>query len=544
LREGRSLAAWVESLHAVLDQFFAPREREENEIQRLRAALETLRANAEQAGFTEAVGLAVVKSVLRGLLNAAESPAGRFLSGGVTCCALTPMRSIPFPVVVLLGMNDDAYPRPHRPVDFDRMATRFRRGDRARRQDDRYLFLETLLSARRCLYLSYVGQSIRDNTPLPPSVLVGELLDAVDRGFYRPDGGRPRAQLVTRHPLHAFSRRYFSGDDRLFSYARELTEASRQAGRGERDPAPLLTTELPEPDPALRRVTLESLAGFFRNPTRWLLRERLGVRPDEGEDALETHEPFVLDGLANHQLLGRMLELQRDRRPVAEIQAVARGSGALPHGQVGDCVFVQAQERVTRFAGRLGRVLPPRDPEPLDLELKLDGFELSGRLTGMTPAGRVGYRLASIKANDYLNLWLYHLALNVAAPAGVTLQSYWVAEDKEVLLEPIADPEAHLRALLEWYWRGTRRLLHFFPKSALAYVETLRKDKNQDVDKALRAARRQWEGDDYQKLTPERENVYYQLAFRDTDPLDAEFVAVAMAMFMPIFEAQSLKLSD
>jgi hypothetical protein len=34
------------------------------------------------------------------------------------------------------------------------------------------------------------------------------------------------------------------------------------------------------------------------------------------------------------------------------------------------------------------------------------------------------------------------------------------------------------------------------------------------------------------------------LAFRDTDPLDAEFVAVAMAMFMPIFETQSLKLSD
>ena len=539
VRESRPLAAWVESLHAVLDQFFAPRDREENEIQRLRAALETLHANAEQAGFTELVELAVVKSALRNALNAAESLVGRFLSGGMTCCALVPMRSIPFPVVALLGMSDDAYPRPHRPVDFDRMATRFRRGDRARRHDDRYLFLETLLSARRCLYISYVGQSIRDNTPLPPSVLVGELLDVVDRSFYRPDGGRPRDQLVTRHPLQAFSRRYFSGDDRLFSYARELTEASRQVGRGERDPAPLLTTELPEPEPALRRVTLENLTGFFRNPVRWLLRERLGIRPDEGEDALETREPFVLNGLENHQLLGRMLGLHRDGRTVAEIQAVARGSGALPHGQVGDCVFVEAQDRVTRFAGRLGRVLPRRDPEPLDLELRLGEFEVSGRLTGITPGGRVGYRLASIKANDYLNLWLHHLVLNVAAPAGMTLQSRWVAEDKEVLLEPVEDAAAHLRALLQWYWRGTRRLLHFFPKSALAYVETLRKDKNQDTDKALRAAQRRWEGGDFEKVTPEREDVYYQLAFRDTDPLDAEFEAVAMAVFMPIFEAQS-----
>lgn len=539
LREARSPVAWVESLHGVLDRFFAPREREENEIQRIRAALETLRANAEQAGFTEPVGLAVVMSALRTVLNAAESPVGRFLSGGVTCCALVPMRSIPFAVVALLGMNDDAFPRSHRPIDFDRMATRFRRGDRARRQDDRYLFLETLLSARRCLYISYVGQSIRDNTPLPPSVLVGELLDVVDRSFYRPDGGRPREQLVTRHPLQAFSRRYFRGDDRLFSYARELTEASRQAGRGERDPAPLLTTELPEPDPALRRVTLESLTGFFRNPARWLLRERLGIRPDEGEEELATREPFVLDGLANYQLLGRMLELHRDGRTAVEIEAVMRGSGALPHGQVGQCVFVQAQSRVMRFAGRLGRVLPRRDPEPLDLELKLGEFEVSGRLTGVTPAGRVGYRLASIKANDYLNLWLYHLALNVAAPAGMALQSRWVAEDQEVLLEPVEEAAAHLRALLEWYWQGTRRLLHFFPRSALVYVETLRKDRDQDAEKALRAARRQWEGDDFQKVTPEREDVYYHLAFRDTDPLDAEFEAVAMAVFGPLFEAQS-----
>jgi len=539
LRESRSLAVWVESLYAVLDRFFAPREREENEIQRIRAALETLRANAEQADFAEPVGLAVVMSALRTGLNAAESPAGRFLSGGVTCCALVPMRSIPFSVVAVLGLNDDAYPRPHRPVDFDRMATRFRRGDRARRQDDRYLFLETLLSARRCLYLSYVGQSIRDNTPLPPSVLVSELLDVVDRSFQRPDGGRPREQLVTRHPLQAFSRRYFGGDDRWFSYARELIEASRQAGRGERDPAPLLAAELLEPEPTLRRVTLESLVGFFRNPARWLLRERLGIRPDEGEEELETREPFVLDGLANHQLLGRMLELHRDGRIAAEIRAVARGSGALPHGQVGDCVFVQAQNRVARFAGRLGRVLPRRDPEPMDLELKLGEFELSGRLTGMTPAGRVGYRLASIKANDYLNLWLYHLVLNVAAPTDVTLQSRWVAEDKEIVLEPVDAPAAHLRAVLEWYWRGTRRLLHFFPRSALAYVETLRKSKDQDVDKALWAARRQWEGDDFQRLAPERENVYYRLAFRDTDPLDDEFVEMATAMFAPIFEAQS-----
>ncbi|MDG4606029.1 MAG: exodeoxyribonuclease V subunit gamma, partial [Candidatus Contendobacter sp.] len=533
LREHRSLAEWADRLHAVLDQFFAPREREENEIQMIRAALETLRANADRASFTDSVGLDVVKSALRNQMNAGESAAGRFLSGGVTFCAMVPMRSIPFAIMCLIGMSDDAYPRSHRPVGFDLMANSFRRGDRSRRQDDRYLFLETLLSARRCLYLSYVGQSIRDNTTLPPSVLVSELLDAVNRGFVGANGKPASAQIIVRHPLQAFSPRYFMGDQRLFSYSRELAEASRHAGRGEREAAPLLTTELPEPEATLRIVTLEGLLRFFRNPARWLLRERLGIRPDEGEEALETREPFVLDGLANHGLLQRMLELHREGRASAEIQAVAQGSGSLPHGQVGECVFIEARERVTRFAGRLGRVLPRREREALDVDLTLGEFRLTGRLTGMTLAGRVGYRLASMKANDVLNLWLCHLALNVMAPEGVALQSRWVAEDRDMILEPVEHPELLLRALLDLYWQGTRRLLHFFPNSALAYVEKLQQGKT--GEEALRAARLAWEGSDFQSFPPESADTYYQLAFQDTDPLDAEFMDVAHRVFIPVF---------
>ncbi|HRY16649.1 MAG TPA: exodeoxyribonuclease V subunit gamma, partial [Candidatus Competibacteraceae bacterium] len=469
------------------------------------------------------------------------SGAGRFLSGGVTCCAMTPMRSIPFAVICLIGMNDDAYPRPHRRVDFDLLAKRFQRGDRSRRQDDRYLFLETLLSARRVLYLSYVGQSIRDNSALPPSVLVSELLDVVDRGFQTANGERASAQVVTRHPLQAFSRRYFTGDARLFSYAREWIAASRQAGRGELDKPLLLAGALSEPEPALRCVTLETLTRFFRNPARWLLRERLGIQVDEGEEALETREPFVLDGLENYQLLDQMLDLHREGRTVADMETIMRASGALPHGQVGECLFAGASERVARFAGRLGRVLPRRDTEPLEVDLSLGDFRVTGRWTGMTASGWVGYRLAKIKATDYLNLWLHHLALNVAAPEGIARQSHWVAEDQDVALDPLENAEALLKSLLDLYWQGSCRLLPFFPKSALAYVERLCKDqergKEPDPDKALGAARQAWEGSEQRAGLAERRDAYYQLAFGDADPLDREFTALATAVFEPLFAA-------
>ena len=51
-----------------------------------------------------------------------------------------------------------------------------------------------------------------------------------------------------------------------------VADDGAQAGRGEREPTPLLTAELPEPENSLRRVTLDRLFQFFRNPAQWLLR--------------------------------------------------------------------------------------------------------------------------------------------------------------------------------------------------------------------------------------------------------------------------------
>ena len=120
------------------------------------------------------------------------------------------------------------------------------------------------------------------------------------------------------------------------------------------------------------------------------------------------------------------------------------------------------------------------------------------------------------------------------APAGMTLNSHWLAEDQDVLLEPVEDPRAQLHDLLTWYWRGSRQLLHFFPKAAFAYVGQLRKDRNNDAESALRAARTMWEGSPFRPDRAERDDPYYRLAFRDSDPLDAEFTTVAEAVFAPL----------
>ena len=137
-----------------------------------------------------------MQDCLNGLLDAAGSGYG-FLGGRVTFCAMLPMRSIPFRVVCLAGMNDGVFPHTKRQPAFSLMAGRRRRGDRSLRDEDRYLFLETIMAAGERLYISYTGQSDRDNSVLPPSVVVAELLDYVQRGFTIAD--RKSTRLNSSH---------------------------------------------------------------------------------------------------------------------------------------------------------------------------------------------------------------------------------------------------------------------------------------------------------------------------------------------------------
>ena len=231
LARPRPVSEWADLLLRLLGRFLEADEDEEEQVADIRRAAAALAAEADRADFADPVSLAVARSALQAALGEGRG-GGRFLAGRVTFCAMVPMRSVPFQVVCLIGLNDGSYPRSRRAPGFDLMSDDIRTGDRSRRDDDRYLFLEAIVSARRVLYLSYVGQSNRDNAPLPPSVLVSELLEYVERGFtLGDDDGALRERLLTRHPLHAFSPRYFRGgadEPRLFSYSEEFCEASRR----------------------------------------------------------------------------------------------------------------------------------------------------------------------------------------------------------------------------------------------------------------------------------------------------------------------------
>ncbi len=536
LSRPRPVAEWADLLVRLLGRFLDADEDEEEQVADIRRAAAALAAEAAQADFESPVSLAVVRSALQAALGEGWG-GGRFLAGRVTFCAMVPMRSVPFQVVCLIGLNDGSYPRSRRAPGFDLMSEDIRTGDRSRRDDDRYLFLEAIVSARRVLYLSYVGQSNRDNAPLPPSVLVSELLDYVEHGFAPPEGeGALRDWLVTRHPLHAFSPRYFRGGadgPHLFSYSEEFCEASRQR-RTAAAPPPFLVRPLAEPPVEWHTVDLARFIRFFQQPTKYLVRERLRIHLEEQEGLLESREPFTLDGLAAYGLREDLLDLRLATGSLADAFQVARAGGRLPEGRVGEVLFAGEAEKVEAFVKRLEQRRPALHLEPIPVDCDLGPVRLTGWLAGATAQGLLDFRLTTAKPKDWIALWLRHLLLNSLRPPGVAPESCWVGEEETILLGPVANPLPRLSLLAEIYWAGLSQPLHLFPEVGFAYAERLQ--KGQGEERALSAARTAWVGNEFSKKTPEGQDPYHLLVFRGCDPLDADFARLAREVFLPMLE--------
>ncbi|MDP6392421.1 MAG: exodeoxyribonuclease V subunit gamma [Arenicellales bacterium] len=517
-----TVADWTERLNGLLDRFFVTSADSEPGLRIVRDALAASARIASHGGYSGVVDLAVFR---QGLIQRLAVPGrGHFLSGAVTFAALAPGRCLPARFVCLLGMNDEAFPRRDIRCGFDLIRLQPRAGDRRQRDEDRQVFLEALMSARECLYISCTGRDVRDDSVKPPSVLVSELRDYIDRNCTWPAGDRPSDGMTVEHPMQAFSPRYFDGSSvGLFSYARELIRPDTTSIDR---PRALLASALPVAEPA-EAVTLENLVLFFSNPARALLRERLDVRLETVAGRLQTREPTVLGFYDVLALRKMILAAQQRGDSLDTVKTRLRAAGHLPGGTPGDRVAEVEWQRLGPLTERLLAV-PSKEPQqPLELSLDIAGTRLLARLQPLSDGGMVDYSVMNLAARDRLRFWLSHLCLNACdeVPAA---RSTLIGPDRVLEFTAVGRPADLLAGLLALYREGLTRPLPVFPRSAGEYARA--------GGDPMKAALRTWQGSPFTR--GESEDAYFQLAFRDADSdlLDDEFEQLAHEVFAPLIE--------
>jgi exodeoxyribonuclease V gamma subunit len=552
---------WVQHCQTLLtDLLQAESEEDRLALSALQDGLWAWQSACEQAGFDQAVPLAVLRAAWLQAL-ALPKPQQRFRAGGITFCTLMPMRAIPFEVVCLLGMNDGDYPRRSSHSDFDLMALpgAARPGDRSRRDDDRQLMLESVLSARRLLYVSWSGRNVRDNAEQPASVLVAQLRDYLRAGW----GDAVVSSSTTEHPLQPFSRRYFEADSALFTYAREWRAMHQQtsASGSESDQdltGHALSPFVPNPTVPL---TLQQLTQFLRKPVKAFFRQRLLVAFGDDTPAQWDDERFSVGGLDEYQLVQTLLE-GASRAPSAESAtaeaqvalARLRQSGALPLQALGDLAQQQLQDTLAAMLGawhaQQARFAHPAPRQPLRLqagEVLLEdwvdglrqalpsdaGGEMQTAWLQLEP-GNLCAKTTKPKPRpeQLLGAWLRSLA---SAASGVQALGVVVGRDSVIEITPM-DPElarTTLQRLLQLWQAGMQAPLPLPPKTALAWLA-----QAQQPDKAQQAARAQYEGAEH--LRGDVEEACVARVFPDLEALqsDGQFAALAQAMYQPLLDWQ------
>ncbi len=513
LRTSSKLAHWLDLFDQLVRDFFMLDDEEQYVVAQLRERLRASIEQAHDAGVDLAVSRQVLLELLGGILDD-DSNSRNFLNGAVTFSNMVPMRSIPFRVVCLLGMNATAFPRDDRPLPFDLIAQNPRRGDRARHHDDRYLFLETLLSAREVFYLSYIGRDARDNSPRAPATVIEELQSYIADGY-----GDVKVAHTVEHPLQPFSKRYFSSDQApLCNYKPHWFDAARVATSLDlpvfyNDPAMPVMEE-----PAL--VDLADFCRFFSKPSQTFLQHRFEVSLYRQQDAPEVCEPFVLDGLEQWSLKQSILgRLDAGAEGNAVLQRL-RAEGRLPAGESGDKTFWQVQDSVSAYRERLNHHRGEK-LEPLSVDITAGPVILTGVLDSVSARGQLFSRLGRIRAADLVECWIRHLVFNVLAPAGIEHRSVAVGEEESCFFSPVEQCHELLAELAQIYQRGLCEPPPLFPETSLAYVKAQGSNPEKEILKA-------WEGDN---TRGEAHDAAVEILWRGRRPFTEAFYNTATSVY-------------
>ena len=544
---------WVQFLYQVSERFFLLEEDDPFPAM-LSRHIDAICDEWQHAQFEQNIDVNVLKQLLIPRLQESQG-SQRFLAGKVNFCTLMPMRSVPFKLVCLLGLNEGAYPRSMVPMGFDLMVGDYRSGDRSRREDDKYLFLEALMSAREHLYISYVGRSVKDNSELNPSILVSELVDYIAQScVLEKDKSLPveqgvkglMAKLVKQHKLQAFHPGYYSHNDEyrhlMKSYDASWLNAIHVAKESGAVPTLPLLSAIEDQQQALE---LTQLVRFYIHPARYFMQHRLKAYLKLQDIEENEDEPFHLEPLTRYQLKEQLLVAIQEQN-LEHYLAKLKLSGKYPYGAFGDMeVNDLVQQSQIMVQGLNDYHQQPVPVTNIDLALA------QGRLQAWLPLAnsqlQLVYHLGVLSAGKKMTAWLSHLAL---CAQGIDLETHILsfknAKSKQLIthvFEALSAESAadYLNQYLSYFRLGDRQPLLMPARTSDAWCSAYLNVKNQDNEEqaAWQMALKTY-ADDFNEFA-DGKDPYWQRFFADLNDHQVDFEAYVKAIWLPMNELLKVK---
>ncbi|MGI8524096.1 MAG: exodeoxyribonuclease V subunit gamma, partial [Nocardioides sp.] len=459
-------------------------------------------AHRELAGVTEGAGERAEVSLrlpdvgsLLGERLAGRPTRANFRSGTLTVCTMVPMRSVPHRVVCLVGLDDGVFPRVGALDGDDVLARDPVTGERDVRSEDRQLLLDAIGAATESLVVTYTGADEHTGRPRPPSVPLGELLDALDQTSTEP----VRERVVVRHPLQPFDARNLTpgalGTPEAFTFDRTLLAAARAAATTRPVPPPFLAEPLAASSSG--DVALDDLVSFLRDPVTGFFRALDVTLPWE-VDGVSDAMPVEIDALESWGVGDRMLADMLSGVHPDQALGLEWRRGALPPGQLGWRAAQRIREQAMQLAiaALTHRQVAARSHD-VDVDLG-DGRRLTGTVGPVYDGRLVDVGFSRLDAKQLIRAWARMVALAAHDP-----DHHWTAltigrpprgnRPVQRLLGPVPEaPDALLRGLVAIYDAGRREPLPLPTKTSFAWASA-----RYVGDDPRAAAERRWKSNNY-----------------------------------------------
>ena len=484
LQMPHAIGDWRDRLLRAIGDFYLGGDSVDDELAGLRRAIISV---TDEARIASAVGRSASRNdpvpgdvVCMAILDAVKSGVRRVPSAGdaVRFAPLANGSAVPARFVWICGLNDGTFPRAERRASFDLVGRHPTLFDVTPRDKDASALLKAALGARDRLALSYVGRNVHTNEEIPAAV---PLIDLIE--WFKGSG---RTVTFCRHPLQAYSPRYFTVAERpelalppSYSAANHDAAAAIQARRGAEAAEGVSVAPFTLSCGGDTVIDVDDLAYFYSRPNHFLARKRLDIRiskpqydllsDDDSLDAGELpkglQEKLLVRGADSvnvvkvaEQLAETGISLTREELERAIADAAANGTEyrqrPLKYKKAeSDGFSCPDRTAAAAFAHWQDASIPVNYHVDLEIDgrsVTVTGFRNEVKLN-VLPNGQRGHVFAFSHGNkvfdsDFIAAWIRHVAGHAAGGDGFVTAMMCMKNESVRTYRPI--PQAEAKELL------------------------------------------------------------------------------------------------
>ena len=291
------------------------------------------------------------------------SSKSNYANKGITFCSMNEMRNVPYKVIAVLGLNLREFPRKDTIISYDLTINRDLKIT-SKNDTDKYLFLQTLMSAKQKLYLSYIGKDNKNNSLIPPSSVIDDLKDFIEDNYT--DDIKDIENFVCEQPLHGFSQAYFDKDqDRYYTYLYDK----------ETD---IISLKDKPKEIEVVNVSVKDFISFFKNPFKYFYNHTLGIYYGSKNSSIGDSELFELDNLQEWSLKGDWIYSDKT---IEDYREVLIEIGDLPLCEHGKTILTDLTGSVSSLKQSFEDISGKVKQSHIGVNIELNNITLSGKIS-------------------------------------------------------------------------------------------------------------------------------------------------------------------